>query len=278
MKFSGTAHQAAAGIPAVEQIPVEQIPLAAMVKDERAQRPEDPIWTKKLIQIWDRRLVGVLEVTERPDGSYSVNDGWHRSRAMIALGYVTAPCQVHRGISIADEAQLFLGFNNRRNVRYIDQFFDRLTAGDEVATSIAETIRWQGWRLTRVKAGDGNLVAVNALERVWRLRKNPMDSAVLVRTVMKLVTTAWGHNGDGVNGSILQGIGLFLARYDEFDFQSLVVKLAKIDGGPAGLLGRARTLRSLNRTTVPSAVAEVITAHYNSGRRSHRLPDWRASS
>jgi hypothetical protein len=258
-------------------LPIQMIRLDMMIKDPRAQRPEDPGWSKKIAREFDRRLLGVFEVTARPDGKYAVNDGWHRRQAMMSLGYASAPCQVHRDLTIEEEARLFDGFNSRRNVRYIDRFFVRLTEGDEVAKTIAAECVAAGWEPSKARGTQsGKLVALASLERVYRLRRNPLDSALLVRSVLGLITRSWGHVPEAADGSLLYGFGLFLARYgSEVDFPSLVTKLAKFDGGPGGMVGRARTMRTLRHTSMPNAVAEVLTGYYNGGRRSHRLPEWR---
>lgn len=258
-------------------IPVTMIRLDLMRKDSRAQRPEDPAWSKKIAREFDRRLLGVLEVTAHEDGTYTVNDGWHRRQAMMSLGYASAPCQVHRGLTIEEEARLFDGFNSRRSVRYIDRFFVRLTEGDVVAQTIAAECVAAGWEPSKARGTQqGKLVALASLERVYKLRRNPLDSALLVRSVLALTTRAWGHQPEAADGSLLYGFGLFLARYgSEVDFASLANKLSRFDGGPAGLVGRGRTMRSLRHTSMPNAVAEVLAGYYNSGRRSHRLAEWR---
>src|ERR687895_2412245 len=144
---------------------VENIPLDAMIKDDRAQRPFDPGWARHLINHFDRRLLGVLTVSEREDGRYAVIDGWHRRHALRTLGFTHAPCTVERGLSLADEAGRFAGLNKRRTVRYIDEFFVRVVAGDPAAVAIHTAIEAAGWKPAR-GGGDGQLSAVGALERL----------------------------------------------------------------------------------------------------------------
>lgn len=255
---------------------VEMIPLDRMIKNDAAQRPFDPAWAKHLATNFDRRLVGVLEVNALPNGYYAVGDGWHRRHALLANGFVKGPCHVHHDQTEQDQAGLFIGFNTRRNVRYIDDFFARVTRGDTAPVAIVNACEVAGWKTTRGGTADGAISAMKSLEQVWKLRKADDESLGLVADTLRTITEAWGYGADSVNGQLLQGIGLVLARYSrEIDLRGLANKLAKYEGGAAGLIGKARGLRAVYKSTGPNCVAEIVVNVYNSGRTSRRIPDWR---
>lgn len=254
---------------------IQMIPLDRMIKDDRAQRPFDPVWAKKISDSFDPRLVGVLVVSERPDGSYAVEDGWHRRYALLAHGYTSWPSIVHEHISIEEEAAGFTGFNSRRNVRHIDNFFVRATAGEEIPNAIIQAVEDSGWKAGRYSA-DGHISAMKALESIYKLAKTPQGAVKLIRDTLRVVTEAWGFGRTSGDGAILRGVGEVLAHYDgAINIGELSFKLSKYPGGASGLLSKAKALREAYRSSMPNCVAEIVISRYNSGRTTNRLPDWR---
>jgi hypothetical protein len=101
--------------------------------DLAAQRALVGSRVRKLSAKFDPVLVGELLVSKRPDGHYVV-DGHHRLAAAAAQNGNTPTslkCEVFTGLHLADEARLFMGRNDRANVRRLD--FDRnlATSGDQ---------------------------------------------------------------------------------------------------------------------------------------------------
>ena len=258
------------------QVEYEQIPLSSMVRDERVQRPFEPSWGDWLAKHFDPSLVGVLEVSKRDDGSYGVMDGWHRKYALEQHGYTVAPCNVHDSLTTREEASRFVGLNTKRNVQYIDAFFSRVTALDEVAVDIMKATDSEGWEVSR-KPGPGKIQAVKSLESLYKLKKDRSDSIKLVLDTLRVLTKAWGYEAEVTNGSVLYGVGLVINRYrDELDISQLGKRLASYPGGAAGLLGKSRALREAFRGSLPSCVAEIVVETYNSRRSTHRISTWRS--
>jgi hypothetical protein len=254
---------------------IQMVPLDRMIKDDRAQRPFDPAWAKKITDNFRSRLVGVLVVSERPTGEFAVEDGWHRRHALMAHGYAAWPCIVHHQLAVQDEAAGFTGFNNRRNVRHIDNFFVRATAGEVVPNSIIAAVEDAGWKAGRYSS-DGHISAMKSLENLYGQRKDPDQAAKLIKDTLRVVTEAWGFGKTSGDGAILRGIGAVLAHYDgDIHLGELSLKLSKYPGGASGLLAKAKALRDAYRSSMANCVAEIITTRYNSGRTTHRLPDWR---
>lgn len=254
--------------------PIEMIPLDRMIKNEAAQRPEDPAWIKYIDQHFDRRLIGVLEVTALPNGWYSVNDGWHRSRVLIKRAFTKAPCHVNRDADDATQATLFVGLNKRRNVRYIDEFFSRVTSREHAPVRIVAVCENAGWKPNR-NGKDGQIASMQACEAIWNLRKDPTESEALLVKTLKVLTETFGYGHNTVNASLLQGMGKFLSRYPEVNLPELTNKLAKYKGGAEGLIGRARSLHEVYKSSMPNCIAEILTNVYNSGKTTKRIPDWR---
>ena len=76
--------------------------------DHRYQRPLDEARAKKMAAQWDRRMVGILDVSDRGSSAsprYAVVDGQHRFAGAALLD--TPPIMVvnvHTGLSVAQEA------------------------------------------------------------------------------------------------------------------------------------------------------------------------------
>ena len=76
--------------------------------DHSYQRPLDRRRAKKMAANWDRRLAGIIEVSERPEGHsprYAVIDGQHRVAAAELLPeQPVLVVNVHTGLTLAEGA------------------------------------------------------------------------------------------------------------------------------------------------------------------------------
>ena len=83
--------------------------LSELYSGQPYQRPvKDPV-VDRLVREWDPRLLTPLVVSYR-DGRYHLVDGQHRSCAMRRMNGeedVIAPCQVYRGLTYEQEAELY---------------------------------------------------------------------------------------------------------------------------------------------------------------------------
>ena len=135
-----------------------------------------------------------------------------------------------------------------------------------------------GWRVAAGQT-NGTFSAVAALERIYHGANIVKDGAYLARchTVIAVLTAAFGHNSDGCRQEIVSGLGFVVLRHLDLDLRKLVTELGKFPGGPLGLCGRAKALRDLSGGNLGHAMAEIITNLHNKGRRTKRLPEWRAA-
>ncbi|HET7386827.1 MAG TPA: DUF6551 family protein [Nocardioidaceae bacterium] len=251
---------------------------SALVFDREYQRAIDPNRVRRLIEEFQSSGLGSLTISLRTDGRRVVVDGQHRVAAVRTIGYEgKLPCNQYTGLSLADEARMFLLLNNTKQVQAIDKFRARVMAEDETATRINTILTAQGW--TAKQGNDaGHFGAVAAAEKVYEgagvAKGEPRPD--LLAAVINAITAAWGHDTRGVHNLIVGGLGQFFARYgDDIDRAKLVAELAKLT--PHQLIGKANALKDARGGTAVSAVAEVVTGLHNKGRRTSRLPDWRWS-
>lgn len=253
--------------------------ISSLQYDERVQRPVNKGRVAKIAAAFDPDALGVIQVSERADGSRFVIDGWHRVMALKHIGWDNGQkveCKVRRGLTLAEEAQLFVELNNTAKPRYIDAFLVRVEAGDPDAVAVHQIIRAAGLAVDR-SARDGHVCAVQALERIYRGdgRVSKSRNSAAVRDTLKVCTRSWGQASASLNGAILEGIGRVLLRYGSaVSIDDLVRKLGPFPGGAPGLLGAARATRDIRGGALANAVAGVVVDTHNKGRRSGKLPDW----
>lgn len=212
--------------------------------------------------------VGVLTTSFRSPKRIHIIDGQHRYRAAEAAAYTgVIQTMEYQGLTVPQEAALFRLLNATEKVSRIDQFLIACVEEDPSAVRLASFLADHGWSV----GGSGveaRLSAIGSLERVFALSPEAADATLAV------LTKAYGHRPAAVQGSMIEGLGRMLARYPTADLTDLAERLAKVPGGPDGLVGNARG-QSLTRTgNLSTQVARVITNLYNQRRRTTALPEW----
>jgi hypothetical protein len=259
---------------------IEWVPISKIRTDHEVNtRPIDFGWVDKHVNTFDPDKLGVPIVSMRPDGTYVVIDGQNRLEICRRVGWgdQDIQCRVFRGLTKAQEAVLFLGHNDNRQVGSFHKFAARITAGDPDAVAINNIVIKAGWELSYFVA-DKRIAAVSSLEAIWKAtRPDPTGyRGTTLETTLSIATEAWGHSADAANGQLLRGIGAVVNRYGTLlDTAALTRKLAQHRGGAMGLLADGRGLQNFAGGTVGSCVAETIVRIYNSHRRAGALPAWR---
>ena len=258
----------------------EWLPLSSLTVDPTVQRSLDEGRAARMAENFDPRLLGVPVVSRRKDGTVHVVDGQHRCVAARLAGYGDAKieCKVHEGLSLADEAALFNGLNTFKAPSAFDRFLVRRVEGDPIVLGIDAILMEFGWTPT-IGTHDGAFSAVTAAEKVYTgFGTSAKDfGPENLRAVVGTATEAWGRKSSALNGFLVQGLGLFFARYGTgIDKPALVKRLAQYPGGPDNYLGKARGIRDFRGGTLPRCVAELTTDLYNKKRTgAGRLEEWR---
>jgi hypothetical protein len=263
-------------------VSIEWLTANQITSDRRVNtRPVDAGWVdKKMKEGFDPNLLGVPMVSSRADGTQVWLDGQNRGDLLRRSGWgdQKIQCRVFTGLTTAQEAELFLGHNDNRQVKVVYKFLARVTAGDEAAVAINAIVQSFGWRIND-QVGGKHITAVKSLERIFHGDRNTDDTMAPGRALqrtLRVVTEAWGYKAEAVNGDVLLGVGSIFNRFgDVVDLAVLIKKLAEFPAGPSGLLGKARGMRQYQGGTVAHCVSEVVVTAYNARRRSNVLPDWR---
>lgn len=255
---------------------VTTIKPSMLTVDHTVQRPEDRIRVAAIAGDFEREGLGVIHVSKRANGTHHIIDGQHRVAALRVLGKgdQPIPCVMYEGLTRAQEAAMFRRLNNTRQIQPLDRFLVRIVEGDRVAVGLARLLALQGW--TIAKSGTrGSFFAVTALEKVYRATEggDPETCSALIR----IATEAWGHDSNALRAEIVSGLGVVLRRHPHLDMPKLITELAKHEGGPLGLIGKARQLRDIRSGRISDSMAEILINQYNKRRHANRLPEWNAA-
>lgn len=256
----------------------EYVPVGELEVDRTVQRSTvDMKKVERLKRTWNDGAVGYIVVSQRKSGQKVVIDGQHRFMAYASLsdnqGEMMA--QVFQGLSLEEEAQLFLDTNYGNQPTLLDKFRVRGVAKDPVAVAVTQMVRAYGWDVNP-SAQNGNIQAVGALERIYRTGEVLQLEPHLLQSTLMVITRAWGLDRGGVQAVILEGIAALIGENDSnMDLKRLEASLKTYPGGPLGLHTDATTLAALKQGKVTMAVAIQVTDHYNKGRKARTLSPWR---
>jgi hypothetical protein len=228
----------------------------------------DPRWQRDLDETRARRMarnvnmarLGVPVVSRRNDGRCVALDGQHRI-AMLKIANMDSPimCDVQEGLSLADEAELYLLLNSdRKPVGAFDKFKARLVAKDAVALEIQDILKKRGLRVAKAQ-GSNCICAIQAVEFIHVHYQNLGDTL--------RVLISWCEGDPSVyEGMIIKDVSFFLAHHPQVSIERLAEKLQQFS--PERLLARIRrTQGTLDDVPRGDAACKVLRDIYNKGAR-----------
>lgn len=257
---------------------VEVLNPKELLVDRRVQR-EALLLPKvdSIVANFNPDAVGVLHISRRVDRGLYIIDGWHRDEALKRLDKDKVTCHVFEGLTLAQEAQMFLDLNNANQASVYEKYKVAVEAGDPDTVELDKLVHAMGYTADG-SPGPGHINAIRSLQRLWARSKEMDADPNLVQLTLMVISRAWGDDRDGVQGAILDGLGRFISVHkDRINFDQLIERLREYPGGPKQLTTNARQLKVVNRMRVSMAVADLIVKEYNRGRASSSrnvLPTW----
>lgn len=234
--------------------------------DPSFQRPLNDRKVAKIAAEFDPDAVGVVYVSKRTDGEYVILDGQNRIAAIRRIGWgdQKVPCMVFVGLTLEQEARLFVEFNDlRTRPRPIEIHKANVVAGDVVSVGIERILEKHGLRFA-TGPGNGAVVAVGAVKQAYE-RGGPESLDFAIDTIVR----TWGYNTENFNGEVLRALTLLAARYGQDLDQDRLIKALSKHTVPA-LVQRAKVLRAeFAGGELISVVAQIILKHYNYRNASH---------
>jgi hypothetical protein len=246
------------------------------------QREFVPAKADRLAIDFDPESFGLPVVNVR-DGHAYVIDGQHRLAALkIWLGEgwedQKFEAEIYDGLTEAEEAEAFLKRNDAMSVNAYNKFRIAVVAGREDEQTVAGIVLREGLTITRDKDADGRVMAVGTMLRIYR-----RAGGDVLRRTLAIIRDAYGQVG--LEAATLSGMAMVVQRYDALDDAQMVVRLAKAQGGVAGMLARAERSRKETGNPKHFCVAGAIVDTYNSlsaeargGNGTKLLSWWRATA
>jgi hypothetical protein len=250
-----------------------------MKVDPRAQRLLRITWVKRHTSVFDPNQIGVLCVSKREDGSFWLIDGQHRAELLRAVGWgdQAAYCEIFSGLTVREEAALFLARNDKISVRTFDKFMAGCTAEQPTNLSIIKILTALGLKVAE-GSGDGSIAAVSALHHVYMGggMASEKEGALSLRRALQTILGAWGRASGNFSGAVIEALGLLYLRYGSGANDAEVIAwLSKLPGGAKKLEQQGRALRDAHGGALSYNVADAIVLGYNRKRRTNKLDRWR---
>jgi hypothetical protein len=208
---------------------IEELTARELRIDHHVQRSDPPAGAvNALINNWKRDATGVLTASHRDDGAYYVLDGQTRVAAALKCDpEFRFVVQVHEGLSVAEEIDLFEYHNkNRRQVSAIDLLRLRVNRGREPYATLG--IQLARRKLTLGNAGRGGSPTIigSARPLEWLLEQ-PRGSR-RIAPLLDVVMAAYPSEETRWRGIFLGGVAYVLVIADRGHAEVNYDRLAKI--------------------------------------------------
>lgn len=213
--------------------------------------------------------LGAITISKRGDGTLAIIDGRHRNAAALEVGHPELFAIQYEGLTLAEEAALFLELNATRQVTATDKFKASVQAESEHHVLMDAIIRSRGWVVSAGK-GRATIAAVVAIEQIF----NHDGDGELLANVLDVITTAWPERpSDAVAASMLKGTAKVLTRYGEsVKRNTLIDKLRKAT--PATIIGEANGYKAALNCSADIGVARALVNRYNKSMRTGQIEEW----
>ena len=191
----------------IEHIPLEKI------KPCDYQRPTHPAQVAGIVKYFDEARLGTLTVSLR-DGVYYLIDGSHRISALRTLGYTHASCEVLVGLTNQQESNYFRKQNKGKRLLTPFDFFNAgLIAKDEKCLNINDTVKANGFQISKAHTDFRNIAAINTLFEIYE----SYGLRVLDDT-LRIIALSWNGLTRATQSDSLIGVAEFVNRYGLVDF------------------------------------------------------------
>lgn len=252
-------------------VPIQE--LYDMIIDPRIQRNRVQAEIDGIYRRFNSAALGVLTESVREDGTRSLVDGQQRREVLMMLheeGSFDGEVQLlsHSGLTLPEEAQLFLQLNDRKSVDAIRRFKTRLVAEDQQALGIKAILD-----SLHLGLDSRGVQAITTLDRIYEQEGGPER----VEWVLRLLQDVYdnNHRGGCYDGRVIVAFSLVHAAFfDLLDQVRLIDSLASMGDRISKVQGAGKTKKELaRRGTIAYHMAEVIRDWYNGTKRDNRRHD-----
>lgn len=249
-----------------KKVTVGFVSAAEVRVDPSVQRGLDEREAISISADFNPAALGTITVSRRENGEMIVLDGQQRMAGAEIAGYTGKfRANIHDGLTHQEEAQLFRQLNNRRSVNAPSLFKVAVTEGNPEAVAINNLFKSMDITI----GGPGGFQAVAVARRVG----SSNGGLKSLGWAVDLLYGVWG--AEGLDGRLVEGLATIYNRDGELiDVDHLRKRLAGRKGGASGVIGEARTVKSLRGGRIAMAVVDVLIGTYNVQMRKNGLPLW----
>lgn len=248
--------------------------------DLKVQRQLNEGRAQEMANDFRPEALGILIASKRDDGHTYILDGATRVSAARKARYEDLiATRLFTGLTLKEEAEIFLRYNYSRSVQAIDRFKVRITMEEPAAVNINKVLKAFGLHVDWANnASLGVISAISTLEKVYAgcgVRDEGEYPELLFKVIQTLVK-AYGSNGDRMTYSkvMLEGLGIFIATFgSRIDYERLNHVLQETS--PRQITVQTRTLRDAKARggSIGKNAADTLHQIYNHRQRA-KLPDF----
>ncbi|MFI5571653.1 DUF6551 family protein [Streptomyces sp. NPDC051740] len=252
--------------------------------DPRAQRNLNKARAQAIAEKLVPTALGTPILSQREDGLYAV-DGMHRVYAcqLILAGKVlvseevreavqTITCEVHSGLSMANEASLFIIKNKESSkVGPNDEFRIGVLAGHPLFQDTNTVLEKH-----QLKVGSSSVNGVRGIKGILSIVME--HGPEILDLSLTIAEDAWGRTPDTWHSVTIGGIATVMSKHsDVVNPQELAQKL-KRQGDPTSFRAKIQTTATNNNTRHDGTKGRLKAAHlavasaWNAHRRVNRIP------
>jgi hypothetical protein len=265
---------------------VETLPANVLEVDPHVQRKLNESRVARIAADFHEGALGAFIVSERAarvllpgeDGGevdrtrYVVLDGQTRLAALRKFTgtedtRMPVLCQVYRGLTVQEEAEIFILHNDRAAVRRIDLFRLALVAGHEWAVELNRVVARHGYEANDAASRDTRFTAITTAQRIIKLP----DGMSALDQAFELIARSWGKRDGAASAEAVDGFGLLFHRHGSaVDVPMFAKKLASTET-PQTFKANIMAYRAATGISRTEAAYRYTIKVYNSGKRTRQL-------
>ena len=197
-----------------------------IISDQDYQHELNPVRVAKILKEFNPNIVNTPKLSFR-DGRYYVFDGQH-TIALLKMRNggkdLSILCKVFYGLTKTDEAILFEEQNGagERDPSKPELLRSRFNRGEKIALDVVRIAESHGFTVDfKQSQGRNRIIAYSTLEKLVKAYGPAGYSNCL-----SILRAAWDGLPDSVSREMLEGIGIFLSRYNgQYNRAMLIKKL-----------------------------------------------------
>ncbi|MFE5682581.1 DUF6551 family protein [Streptomyces sp. NPDC056512] len=252
--------------------------------DPRAQRNLNKARAQAIAEKLVPTALGTPILSQREDGLYAV-DGMHRVYAcqLILAGKVsvseevrkavqTTTCEVHSGLSMANEASLFIIKNKESSkVGPNDEFRIGVLAGHPLFVDTNTVLEEH-----QLKVGSSSANGVRGIKGILSI-VTEHGPEILDRS-LTIAEDAWGRTPDTWHSVTIGGIATVISRHPDVVKPTELAQKLKRQGDPIFFRSKIQVAATNNNTRADGTKGRLKAAHlavasaWNANRRVNRIP------